>query len=71
MSTNNLYLQIPNTDIALVSMLAQKMGWKIETSDSLLERFVNSRPTNVPLSDDSVNDYGCPPHCNYDSKGDY
>lgn len=54
MSANNLYLNVPNTDMALISLLAQKMGWTIETNESLLERFLHSRPTNVPISDEDI-----------------
>lgn len=54
MSTNNLYLKVPNADVVLVSMLAQKMGWTIETNDSIMDHFINTRPTDVPLSDEDI-----------------
>ena len=56
MSNNNLFLQVPNSDMVLISLMAKKMGWTIETSESMLEKFISTRPSNVPLSDEEIMD---------------
>lgn len=54
MSNNNLYLQVPTSDLVLISMIAKKMGWTLESAESILERFISTRPADVPLSDDEI-----------------
>lgn len=56
MSNNNLFLQVPTSDMVLISLMAKKMGWTIETSESMLEKFISTRPSNVPLSDEEIMD---------------
>lgn len=56
MSNNNLFLQVPTSDMVLISLMAKKMGWTIETSESMLEKFISTRPNNVPLSDEEIMD---------------
>ena len=34
--------------------LAKKMGWSIETKESLLKNYISKRPTKVELSDEDI-----------------
>lgn len=54
MSNNNLFLQVPASDMVLISMIAKKMGWTLETAESILEKFLSTRPADVPLSDEEI-----------------
>ena len=47
-------LSIPTEEINFISMLAKKMGWKMETRDSLLNKFVQSCPKNVDITDQEI-----------------
>ena len=69
MSNNNLFLQVPISDMVLISMIAKKMGWTIETSESILEKFLSTRPNDVPLSDEDImNEVRSVRYCNDESK---
>ncbi|MDL2247385.1 hypothetical protein LJC05_01460 [Bacteroides sp. OttesenSCG-928-J23] len=50
----NVYLNIPKADLKLVKELAKKMGWKVETKDTLLKKYISSRPKRVDLTDDEI-----------------
>ncbi|NDV57425.1 hypothetical protein [Bacteroides sp. 519] len=50
----NVYLNIPKDDLKFVKELAKKMGWKIETKDSLLKKYINSRPKKVDLTEEEI-----------------
>ena len=49
-------LSIPTEEINFISLLAKKMGWKMETRDSLLNKFVQSCPKNVDITDQEIQD---------------
>lgn len=34
--------------------LAKKMGWTVESKDSILKKYAESRPKGVDLSDDDI-----------------
>lgn len=50
----NVYLNIPKDDLKLVKELAQKMGWVIETKESLLYKYTESRPENAELTEEDI-----------------
>ena len=50
----NIYLNVPKSEVGFIITLAQKMGWELETKASLLDKFINSRPKNVDLTDDDI-----------------
>ena len=54
MANNNVILQVPTSDMAMITMLAKKMGWAIQSSDTILKQFIESRPSNVPISEDDI-----------------
>ena len=47
----SVYLNIPKADMKFFKELAKKMGWSIETKESLLKNYISKRPTKVELSD--------------------
>jgi len=50
----NIYLNVPQSEVGFITTLAQKMGWKIETKISILDKFIASRPKNVELTEDDI-----------------
>ena len=49
-------LSIPTEEVNFISLLAKKMGWKMETRDSLLNKFIQSCPKNVDITDQEIQD---------------
>lgn len=49
-----VYLNVPFSDWALLKELIRKFGWKAETREQLLERFVKSRPSNPSISEEEI-----------------
>lgn len=49
-----IILSVPTEEMTFVSLLAKKMGWKIETKESLLDRFIQSCPKDVNISDEDI-----------------
>ena len=50
----NVYLNIPYSDLSFFEILVKKMGWKFELKESLLQKYIDSRPTNVELSENEI-----------------
>ena len=50
----NIYLNVPQSEIGFIMTLAQKMGWEVETKASLIDKFIASRPKNVDINDEDV-----------------
>jgi hypothetical protein len=50
----NIYLNVPQSEVGFIMTLAQKMGWEVETKADLLRNYIASRPKNVNLSDDEI-----------------
>ncbi|GHU73264.1 hypothetical protein FACS189413_17460 [Bacteroidia bacterium] len=51
-----VFVDIPQRDIKFFQFFADKMGWEVETKEDLLDRFIATRPTDVPLTDDDIMD---------------
>lgn len=45
------YLNIPKSDVKLFQQLAKKMGWTVSDKDTVLDKYIQSRPENVELTD--------------------
>lgn len=45
---------MPAADWSLFKELIRKFGWQAETSEQLLDRFVNSRPKQPALSEEDI-----------------
>lgn len=49
-----IVLSIPNGEVPFLSSLAEKMGWNMQTRESLVEKFIASCPTDVDISDEEI-----------------
>ncbi len=47
-------LSIPQSDMKFFKELIKKMGWKLNSKESLLDEFISSRPKDVDLSEDDI-----------------
>lgn len=47
-------LSIPSDEFSFLSTLAEKMGWVIETKDSIVDRFIRSCPSEVEITDEEI-----------------
>jgi len=52
----NVLLNIPTSDISFFGELASKMGWEIQSKESVLHRFIETRPKDADLLDDEIID---------------
>ena len=50
----NIYLNVPQSEVGFITTLAKKMGWEITTKADLLQKYINSRPKNVDLQDEEI-----------------
>jgi hypothetical protein len=50
----NIYLNVPPSEVGFIMTLARKMGWEVETKMDLLNKYIASRPKNVGLSDEEI-----------------
>jgi hypothetical protein len=50
----NVYLNVPQSEVGFIMSLAQKMGWEIETKADLLRKYMASRPKHTDLSDEEI-----------------
>ena len=53
-SLQGVYLNVPTTDWTLLKELIRRFGWKAETSEQLLERFIASRPAEPMLDEEDI-----------------
>ncbi len=54
LAIQNVSVNIPKADLKFFRELAAKMGWVLNTRESLVQRYLKSRPTDVCLSDDDI-----------------
>lgn len=54
--TQGVYVNVPMVDWSLFRELIKKFGWKVETREQLLDRFVESRPATPEISEDEIMD---------------
>ena len=48
------YLKVPKSDVKLFQQLAKKMGWTVSDKEAILDKYIQSRPENVELSDEDI-----------------
>ncbi|MDR0612837.1 MAG: hypothetical protein LBG45_05055 [Dysgonamonadaceae bacterium] len=53
-ASQNIYLNVPSSEVGFLMTLAKKRGWKIETQADLIRKYIDSRPENVELSDEEI-----------------
>ena len=49
-----VFLNVPVSDWALLRELIRKFGWQSETREQLIDRFCNSRPQQPSLTDEEI-----------------
>ncbi|GAP73245.1 hypothetical protein SAMD00024442_7_57 [Candidatus Symbiothrix dinenymphae] len=49
-----VFLGIPPTDMPFIQKLAKEKGWQTNDKESLLDKYIRSRPTNVNLTDEEI-----------------
>jgi hypothetical protein len=49
-----ILVYIPQSDKVFFQLFANKMGWTIESKEDLLDRYIATRPKNVPLTDEDI-----------------
>ncbi len=55
-ATQGVYINVPKNDWPLFRELIRKFGWKAETREQLLDRFVSSRPSDADISEEDIMD---------------
>jgi hypothetical protein len=50
----DVLLSIPLQDATFIETLAKRMGWTMRRRRTSIERFINSCPKDVPLSDEEI-----------------
>ena len=54
MTRERILVDIPQSDLMLFRLFADKFGWQFKRSQPLWEDFIKSRPQNVDLTDDEI-----------------
>ncbi len=49
-----VYVNVPAADWSLFRELIRKFGWKAETREQMLSRFVNSRSISPSISEEEI-----------------
>lgn len=49
-----VYINVPQADMKFFKELVKKMGWTVETKESLLKKYISKRPSKVDLSDEDI-----------------
>lgn len=52
--TQGVYVNVPLVDWSLFNELIRKFGWKAETREKLLDRFIESRPETPEMSEEEI-----------------
>ena len=55
-TVQGVYVSVPAVDWSLFRELIRKFGWKAETREQLLDRFISSRPANPGISEEEIMD---------------
>jgi hypothetical protein len=50
----NIYLNVPPSEVGFLMTLAHKMGWEVETKADLLNKYIASRSKNVDLPEEKI-----------------
>ena len=50
----DLVLSIPTSDYSIIEALAARMGWRVRTRRSSIERFIASCPTEPLMTDEEI-----------------
>ncbi|MDR0863626.1 MAG: hypothetical protein LBO74_01680 [Candidatus Symbiothrix sp.] len=49
-----LFVDIPQSDIQFFKLFADKMGWFIDNKQNLWDKYIESSPKDIDLSDEDI-----------------
>ncbi|MDR0941876.1 MAG: hypothetical protein LBM68_06580 [Bacteroidales bacterium] len=49
-----IYVKIPQSDMILFQLFADKMGWLVNSKQNLWNEYIKNSPQNIPLTDDDI-----------------
>ncbi|MDR0874552.1 MAG: hypothetical protein LBN27_13990 [Prevotellaceae bacterium] len=49
-----VFIDIPQADMLFLQLFADKMGWLVNNKQNLWDKYVQSSPQNVDLSDEDI-----------------
>jgi hypothetical protein len=50
----NIYLNVPQTEVGFIMTLAEKMGWEVETKADSLRKYIATRPKSTTVSNEDI-----------------
>lgn len=53
-ATQGVYLNVPRADWTLLKELVNRFGWQSETREQILDKFMQTRPQDVDLSEEDI-----------------
>ena len=53
-ATQGVYLNISRADWTLLQELISRFGWQSETREQILEKFMQTRPLDVNMSEEDI-----------------
>ena len=54
MMLERIFVDIPQSDMTLFQLFADKMGWLVKSKQNLWDEFISNSPENIDLSDDEI-----------------
>jgi len=54
MMLERIFVDIPQSDMMLFQLFADKMGWLVKSKQNLWDEFISNSPENIDLSDDEI-----------------
>ena len=54
MMLERIFVDIPQSDMMLFQLFADKMGWLVKSKQNLWDEFIRNSPENIDLSDDEI-----------------
>ena len=49
-----IFVDLPQSDMILFQLFADKMGWLVDKKQNLWDRYIQNSPQNVDLSDEEI-----------------
>ncbi|GHT14261.1 hypothetical protein AGMMS4956_11760 [Bacteroidia bacterium] len=49
-----VFVGIPPADMSFFTKFAAEKGWQTETKETILDKYIKSRPQNVDISDEEI-----------------
>lgn len=56
MSSQNIYVNVPEREINFFKKLINRMGWTYEAKGDFVDKYIMTRPTKCDISDEEIMD---------------